>query len=87
MEITKPEIICTLGNYATRFIFEKFNIGQKFSGISKIHGKIFTSERILGYFKIIPLYHPAVAIYNQNMKSILKEDLKVLKNNEGGLFY
>jgi uracil-DNA glycosylase len=79
VEIIKPKIICTLGNYATRFIFEKFNIDQEFSGISKIHGKIFTSESILGCFKIIPLYHPAVATYNQNMKGVLKNDFRVLK--------
>jgi len=29
--------------------------------------------------KIIPLYHPAVATYNPNMKEILKEDFKILQ--------
>jgi uracil-DNA glycosylase len=29
--------------------------------------------------KIIPLYHPAVATYNPNMKKILKKDFEVLK--------
>jgi len=28
---------------------------------------------------MMPLYHPAVAIYNPSMKKVLKEDFKVLK--------
>ena len=75
IEIIKPKIICTLGNYSTAYILEKYGLKEKIQGISKIHGQVFPAEN----FKIISLYHPAVATYNVNMKSALKKDFKVLE--------
>jgi len=71
----KPKVICTLGNFSTAFILEKYGLKDKIQGIGKIHGKVFNSNSI----KIIPLYHPAAATYNLNMKEILKNDFKILK--------
>ncbi len=76
IEIINPKIICSLGNYATKYIFEYFGLKDKIEGISKLHGKVFETETKL---KIIPLYHPAVAVYNANMKSILKKDFQVIE--------
>jgi uracil-DNA glycosylase family 4 len=30
--------------------------------------------------RVVPLYHPAAAIYNQALKGTLAEDFKVLQN-------
>lgn len=79
IEIIKPEIICTLGNYATGFIFEKFGLKDKIQGISRIHGRIFDVNGLYGKIRIIPMYHPAVAVYNINMKKILEKDFVILK--------
>ena len=92
IEIISPTVICTLGNFATQFIFKKYGLGNKLQGISKIHGKVFDvfseKEKQSSLFdkekekeveKIIPFYHPAVATYNPNMKEILKKDFKVLE--------
>ena len=76
LEIIQPEIIATLGNFSLAYIFDKF--GVKKDKIGKIHGKIFTVSTIAGIKKIIPLYHPAVATYNPNMKATLYEDFKAL---------
>ncbi len=70
-----PDVICTLGNYSTKFIFEKYGLGAKIQGISKIHGKIYSAENI----KIMPVYHPAVATYNANMLQVLEKDFQKLK--------
>lgn len=77
IEIIKPEIICALGNYSTRYLMEKYGLKDKIQGISKIHGKVFRK----GTIKIIPLYHPAAAIYNPRLKKILKNDFKKLIRN------
>lgn len=76
----KPEVICTLGNFSTSYIMEKYGLKEEIQGISKIHGKVFEVENLFGKIKITPLYHPAVVTYNANMKKVLEEDFKILKN-------
>jgi len=73
IKIIKPKIIGALGNYATSYILKKYDMDNKIQGISKIHGKIFKTKDSYGEINIIPLYHPAVAAYNANMKEILKK--------------
>jgi len=79
ISIIKPKIICSLGRYAMNFLMEKFGLRKEIQAINKIHGNIFKTEK--GLF-LIPFYHPAVAIYNPNMKEILKKDFKILENIE-----
>ncbi len=79
IEIIKPEVVCPLGRYSMKFLMEKFGLEDKVEPISKIHGKTFEVKTISQNLKIISLYHPAVAIYNPNMKETLKEDFQVLK--------
>lgn len=79
IEVIKPKVICTLGNYSTAFIFEKYGLKNQIQGISKIHGKVFEVKSLFHNIKIIPLYHPAVATYNRDMKEILKKDFKILE--------
>ncbi len=79
IKIIKPKVICTLGNHSTKYIFEKYGLKEQIQGISKIHGKVFEVKSLFQSIKIIPLYHPAVATYNINMKGILKKDFKILE--------
>jgi len=74
IEIIKPKKICTLGNFATNYIFSSF--GLKPESIGKIHGKVFKARNLFVSVDIIPLYHPASAVYNPNMKPTLIEDFK-----------
>ncbi len=76
-----PEIICPLGRYAMHFLMEKFGLKAKIQPISKIHGQIFVVKTLFHKIKILPLYHPAVATYNPNMKSILEKDFQLLKES------
>lgn len=79
IEIIHPEIIVPLGKIAISYIFKKF--GLKFEKIRIIHGMIFLVKTNFGTLKIIPIYHPAAAIYNINIKNILFADFKIIKNN------
>jgi len=76
--LIKPKVICTLGNFATAFIFKKFGLDNKLQGISKIHGQVFAAGDLFTQVKIVPLYHPAVVAYNINMKETLKKDFQRL---------
>lgn len=78
IELIKPKIIGCLGNFATAYIMKRFGLKDKIQGVSKIHSKVFTLSTLLGPIKIIPLYHPAVATYNPNMKDVLLKDFKKL---------
>lgn len=79
IEIIKPKIICCLGNFATDYVMKKFGLGDEIKGISKIHGEVFNVRNLFFTLKIIPLYHPAVAVYNPEMKKILLDDFAKLK--------
>ena len=79
IEIIKPKIICPLGRYSMRFLMEKYGLKDKIEPISRIHGRVFEISSLFQEIKIIPLYHPAVATYNINMKEVLKRDFRVLE--------
>ena len=76
IKIIQPKIIVTLGNFALSYIFDKFRLKQE--KISSIHGRIFTLANLIGIEKIMPMYHPAAAVYNPGMKTILIKDFKTI---------
>jgi len=77
LKIIKPKIIAPLGNFSSIYILNKY--GFKAEKISKIHGKVFEKNTSFGSLKIIPLFHPAVAVYNSNKTQILIKDFKIIK--------
>jgi DNA polymerase len=79
IDIIKPEIIATLGRFSMQYIMEKFKLFLDLEPISKAHGKSYEAEASYGKMKIVPLYHPAAAIYNQHLKDTLKKDFEILK--------
>lgn len=81
IEAIKPEVIATLGRFSMVYIMKKFGLDFELEPISKIHGKEFEAETTYGKVFIVPLYHPAVALYNNSTKAALIEDFKVLKNH------
>jgi len=78
IEIINPKIICTLGRFSMEYILDKFNISH--GSITISHGKIFEIKNLFGKFLIIPMYHPAAALYNPNLKDTIREDFKILKS-------
>lgn len=74
--IIQPHVIVTLGRFSMAYIFEKYEI--QFKPISEIHGSVFTVKETTYPHFIVPLYHPAAALYNPNIKTVMKNDMKVL---------
>ncbi len=72
ISVLRPRIISTLGDTATRFILEKY--GLRKSNISKVHGRVYSVDRL----KIIPMYHPAAALYTAGLRDTLEKDFKKL---------
>ena len=85
IDIIEPRIVATLGRFAMDFMLENFDsktqdaIGKL--KISEAHGKSYDLITDEGTeFKLIPLYHPAVALYNGSQKDVLLKDFQILKN-------
>lgn len=72
IEILRPKVIVTLGKFASREVFDMFNL--EFTWISQLHGRILEAETDYGKTKIIPLFHPAVACYHTEKLSTLEQD-------------
>jgi DNA polymerase len=80
IDIIKPKIIATLGRFSMEYVMRRYGLESLLGPISALHGKVFVAKMPWGNVKVIPLYHPAVAVYNSNQMETLKADFAVLKN-------
>jgi DNA polymerase len=69
IEMIRPKLVCTLGNWATQTLLERK------VGITKVKAQAFYMK----HFVIFPLLHPAAALHQGNMLEPLKEDFKKLR--------
>ena len=79
ISIIQPPVIATLGRYSMKYIMEKFELTDVLRSISELHGKVFEAKSDYGKVSIIPLYHPAAAIYDQSLIPTLQQDFKILE--------
>lgn len=80
IELLKPTVIATLGRFSMVYLMNRCGLDWELGPISVLHGKVFDTEIDGQKVKIVPLFHPAAAIYNQSLKPALLEDFKVLKS-------
>jgi len=68
IELIKPTLVATLGNFATKLL------SGKPTGITRVHGM--QQQVTLGGNEVTlyPLYHPAAALYTRSMLAVLEED-------------
>jgi uracil-DNA glycosylase len=68
IELIKPVVIATLGNFATKLL------SGRPTGITRVHGQ--EQDATLGGRKVLlyPLYHPAAALYTPTMLKVLEAD-------------
>jgi uracil-DNA glycosylase len=83
IDIIKPKVIAGLGRYSSEYLMRKFGLESKLEPISKMHGKVFDTKTNYGLIKIIPFFHPAVAVYNSKTKDTLKADFLALRDFVG----
>jgi uracil-DNA glycosylase len=68
VELIRPRVICTLGNFATKLL-----TGQP-HGITRVHGRP-QKHRLAGVELVVfPIFHPAAALYTASMLDTLRED-------------
>jgi uracil-DNA glycosylase len=74
IEIINPKVIVTLGRFSMNYLMEKY--GLEIKPISVMHGQVVKIQSR----NMIPLYHPAVALYSPSKMNILRQDFLFLKN-------
>lgn len=67
IKLIQPKLIVTLGRHALNYFIPNLKI-------SVAHGKIHRLNQ--QYY--LPLYHPAVALYNGSMREVLKTDFLII---------
>ncbi|MEA2056392.1 MAG: uracil-DNA glycosylase, partial [Patescibacteria group bacterium] len=78
IEVIQPRIIATLGRFAMGFMMKNYGLKDKLGKISSLHGKVFSTKSDYGQVYLVPLYHPAVVLYQNSMKKTLENDFQVL---------
>jgi DNA polymerase len=68
IELIRPKLICTLGNFATKLL------SGKPAGITQVHGR--PQDVALGGndVTLYPIFHPAAALYTPRMLQVLQDD-------------
>jgi len=78
IKIIDPKIICTLGKFSTQLLLNTDK------GITGLRGKVFNIDNHI----IMPINHPAAALYMPSKMEILKQDFQKIKkliNSNGDL--
>ncbi|MCI0709433.1 MAG: uracil-DNA glycosylase [Chloroflexi bacterium] len=79
INIIEPKVIATLGRFSMEFILNLFNMPEKDQKISQLHGRLLEGQAPYGTVYVLPLFHPAVALYQRSQRTTLEEDFKALK--------
>ena len=68
IELIRPKLVATLGNFATKLLTGKP------LGITRVHGQ--EQDAMVGGLPVLlyPLYHPAAALYTPKMLDVLRSD-------------
>jgi DNA polymerase len=68
LELIQPKVVCTLGNFSTKLLREDT------TGITRLHGR--PEVRVIGprAVRLVPLYHPAAALYTRSLLDTLRAD-------------
>lgn len=68
LRVIQPKLVVTLGRHSMGYFVPKGTIGQ-------LHGKLVEG----GEWPVLPLFHPAAALYNNHMRTTLQHDFTQLK--------
>ncbi len=77
--IIQPKVIATLGRFSMEFILRRFGAFQASQKISQLHGTVIKVRTAHGRASVVPLFHPAAALYNASQRDTLEKDFQVLK--------
>ncbi len=78
IDIIQPKVLATLGRFSMEFILRRFGAYRSGARISQLHGTVISVRVSYGMASVVPLYHPAAALYNASQRGTLEADFQVL---------
>jgi uracil-DNA glycosylase len=69
IELIDPVVIATLGRFSTHYVL------QTTKPIGSLHGRLFR----VGGRRVVPIFHPAAALYDGSKRPVLAEDFQKLR--------
>ena len=72
--IIQPKVVATLGRFSMEFILRRFGAFQASQKISQVHGTVIKVQTSYGLASVVPLFHPAAALYNASQRDTLEKD-------------
>lgn len=76
LNIIQPTVLVTLGRVPMKYVLEHFGVQPAAQqSIGEIHGQAFAVSKHPFPKNIIPLYHPAAALYNRSLLPTLQQDM------------
>jgi uracil-DNA glycosylase family 4 len=80
IELIQPRVMATLGRFAMAFVIDFLNVPMKQTPkISDLHGQVLQGQAAYGPVAVVPLFHPAVALYSTDKRATLFSDIESLK--------
>lgn len=78
VQIVRPRFLVTLGRHSAAFVLSRagFNVGQ----ITKFHGRVYKARPFGFSILVVPIIHPAAALYKREYRKLLEEGFEVLKS-------
>jgi len=76
LEIIEPRVIAPMGNSALGHLMRRFGLTP--APIGEAHGRQTEVEAPWGRVTLFPLYHPAAALYLNDLEGVLERDMESL---------
>ena len=73
----KPEVVVTLGRHSARAVHALF--GLRVTSILEARGRVARVKAEWGEVILYPTLHPAAALYNPRLRTLLEEDFRALR--------
>lgn len=78
LEIIQPKVIVPLGRHALEFVRRHFSGFPAEGSVSTLHGTAYPVEAPYGRAFVVPLYHPAVLFYREDLRETVETDFRLL---------
>ncbi|MBP9686581.1 MAG: uracil-DNA glycosylase [Candidatus Doudnabacteria bacterium] len=80
LNVIQPKVIATLGRISLQYVLRYYGAAEYGQTISVLHGKPIALTMDWGSAVLMPLYHPAAALYNPKLRPALEADFKLLRS-------